>query len=127
MSKIGSVRRFDENSFIVSCSSTSKISTMQGYAGSKKVRMQNSTIISRNTVDKVVAVFGDSIDYLDDSAEVAKAISDSRDLRCRNVAKIKSLYGKGMPFDYDYKGVYPSIMEHQKAMYNMMRYTNGVS
>ncbi len=121
------VSRVSTSRFLIGCGDTGRLELMKSVMDGSKVRGKNQITVPITALSKLKMFEGDEhILYEDDSKKVVERVAYNSALRSKNVAKIKAQYvEKDMPFVYDYKGAYSSIMKHQKTMFNMMKYTNA--
>jgi SNF2 family DNA or RNA helicase len=109
--------------FIFGCSDRGKLDLAQSIAGGKKVRSQNQIIMHQKAFINLLRYpeFKD-VKYESDQVKgiVSKTIS-AYNLRVENIDRVKKISGK---FNYEYKGIYPDIMDHQKVMFNAMMYSD---
>lgn len=125
------IRRHDDNHMLVGCESSFLLEAMQRHMDGKKVRNKNQIIIPNNASPKVFKFEEDvggehNIIFEGDTREIVARIAKNTITRKANIEKIKKAYENPneIYFDYEYKGIYPDIMAHQKIMYNMVRFTD---
>lgn len=122
------VRRYTDNELSVECNNTEVLEEIKRCLDGYKVRRVNKVIVPQLSIDKVRR-YSNDIDYLDDTKEVLEGILRKREVRLRNVRKIKETYNNSddMKFNYNYRGAYDDIMKCQKATYNVMMYATGAA
>ena len=121
------VKRFDERSLLVGMQSSHTLTSVQGACDGRKVRGENRIIIPNKSVEKLELFENpDHIRWDGDTRDVWIAVKRARLTRQANVVKIREQIGTdNIRFDYEYNGSYPSIMDHQKILYNLIVYTSG--
>ena len=117
----------DKNRFMIGCDDRLLLKRMQGMMHGKKVRGYNRITIPLKSGPKIYRFKKYGIQWGEGAKELVNSILANIKKRKDVIDKIKSQYGGEIKFDYEYKGVYDEVMEHQKILFNMMAYPEVAS
>jgi SNF2 family DNA or RNA helicase len=110
----------NKDELIVACNDRDKLAIIQAVTDGRKVRGNNQIIIHKKAAVNLIRIFND-IQY-QDTQLIVKHACELYTVRIDNMKMIKK--SDGTKFNYDYKGIYPEVMKHQKIMYNAIMYTD---
>jgi len=116
------VSRFGKNEIICDFTSDSQREMFQAITGGRKVRRQCSVIINIKAIHQVSLV-EEPVSWTPDAKAVYDTVLARRAARTSTIKKIRGAYGN-QKFDYEYKGIYDCVLEHQKVMYNVMTHVD---
>ena len=113
--------------YILQLTDKKKFDYIQPIIGGKKVRNRLELLFPKKAALKIWTHFPNVV--IKSSKEIDKEIKSIHKIkkqRIENIKKIKQQYKDGkISFNYDYsKAKYPPL-DHQKIMYNIVRYTNS--
>ena len=123
------VNIYDKNRLIVGCSDRLLLDYMQTYMDGKKVPRKNQILIPNKSSPKIYMFkgrAGGNIELGEGVSDIIYKCAKESKLRRENINKIRDAYDTPKnKFDYDYKGKFESVLEHQKTMYNAIMYTKS--
>lgn len=117
----------NKNQFMIGCNDKLLLKRMQGMMHGKKIRGYNRIIIPLKSGPKIYRFKKYGIQWGAGAKKLVNTVLANIKKRKGVIEKIKSQYGGDIKFDYDYKGIYKEIMEHQKILFNMMAYPEAAS
>ena len=109
---------------LISTSNQNTLKLAQAYMDGRKVRGKNQINIPIKASNKLV-LFKDVEPITFESDEVKDVVNNvyiNVKKKIAKIAEIKKAYADKdfSTYDYDYKGPYPGLMDHQKTMYRIM-------
>ena len=116
----------DKSTFLIQCDDDKMLELLKGVMDGSKVRCKNQIEIPWKASVLLLDYSQEGIEIDDKSKSVIDKLVKTKQTRITNIKKIKEMYGKGVPFNYETKGVYKP-MEHQKIMYSAMYYSNATA
>lgn len=118
---------FDKKYIRVSCYDRQLLEQMQWVMNGDKVRGEDAILIHFKASPKLAVFSKYPIEFAPGVLDVVKKIHKNVNDRALAIIKIRNEYGHNPHFDYEYKGKYPTILEHQKIMFNAVVYTDAAA
>jgi hypothetical protein len=113
---------FDEYRCAVSTESITLLEAIKDRVDGKKVRGQNVIIMPNKSLPKLRDFSAEPTAFSKGTEEMLRSVAYNCQKRESTIEKIKASYPNDIRFDYEYKGVYPEVLAHQKIIYNMIAY-----
>jgi len=118
----------DKNSFVVECDDMDLLLSMQSVMGGDKLRNQNKIRIPLKASILISKFDRYGISCDSSTKTIIDQLVEKNKKRVINIQRIKNQYSeKDIKFDYNYRGLYPDVMAHQKIMFNAIYYSDAAS
>jgi len=112
----------DDHRFAVNTGDLALLDAIKDKVDGTKSRGQPIIVAPNKSLPKILDFAPEPISYGKGVQDRLASIAANAQKREITIAKIKGSYPNAIKFDYEYRGVYPTVMDHQKIMFNMMSY-----
>jgi len=114
----------DDKRLLISCTDKKLLEDMQARMDGSKVYRLNQILIPFKSGPKIFRYSKYGIEWGEGVKELVMNIIKNIKTRKATIIKCRNDYKKPNNFNYDYKGVYDKILDHQVVMYNIMTNCN---
>lgn len=110
----------NKGELIYGCDNIETLNLAQSVTGGRKIRNRYQIEMHQRCALNLFSYI-ENIEY-ESVKNIISMLMYKYKIRVDNIEKIKNSDPK---FDYDYKGIYPEVMNHQKIMFNAVMYTDS--